>query len=285
MDCFQRCENWPLPNLKLLPCLPPGIQPDEFCEILEEANETVSQHAGYCYNGCECWAELQICPLRCQCDNYCNCSPCFLETANLSTFLGHPVHEVLEVKVNGQPIADLSDWSILDNCDLVCPPTGWPAQYLAGGPTGDCTWTVTVRYGTKIPRRLVRLRDKYFFELLKECFPSSQLFCDKKGVTKVQTKSGTYEFEGEESVLEQIACNYGPSLMGLAGFYDPADPSYNFKILNIASGSLAESQSCEDALLEWVEDQQTDEPVEMENINQSIPQVGRVYNHLGQPVR
>jgi hypothetical protein len=197
-----------------------------------------------------------------------------------SEVCGQPLLEVVEVTLNGEPLADVEGYDLIENCYLRCPPTGWLPQSLMQ--TG-CWWSVKIRYGSKPPLELLRLRDKYFIQLLKGCYPASYLACDTEGVESISFKGMTYRFDNERDILEKIACKYRPSPIGLARFSDVGDPTRQYKILKISEGSVAEPFDCDGWIAESFPTEVDTEPLQDAPIVVN-PKPERLFNALGQLV-
>lgn len=194
---------------------------------------------------------------------------------NVSDCVNGPVWEILEVAVNGAPLTDLTGWRILENRYLSCPPTGWPQQSLS---QQGCYWTVTLRHGATPPRGLLRLRDELFAEYLSNCGPAAAS-CNTDGITSISTKSGSYQFTETGSALDKICARYGVNSFSFAGFHDPGDPTKQYRILKLATGSTEQGQSdCEEWARGWATaNPQT--PAQAPTITNQ-----KVYNKLGQPI-
>ena len=127
----------------------------------------------------------------------CGCHP--LSEVEL---IGRPVNEILEVKIDGVPIAD-TEYRLDQQQYLVHMNGGhWPAcQRLDLDDTEDGTWSVTYTYGQQIPVIGQLAARDLAWEIYRSC-SSSDLEGDcelPEGVTRVTRQGISYEMPAFES--------------------------------------------------------------------------------------
>lgn len=270
MDCcLNECISWPCPDFDCFKCLTPGVTIDQVTKILDEVNSTVSSCINSKYTGCECYAELRICR-PCRCIN--TCDSCVVDKIDLKSIFDHPIHELVEVKINGVPV-DSSDWEIRECRYLVCPPCGWPLQVMSSPAGAECTWSFTVRYGTAPPPGLMRMRDKYFWELLAECF--GKVTCSKENVRKITVKGVTYDLEGTTDILSKIRGSYRSRMLHRLDDWGASPYQYEYEVLDQWSSSSCDLSEC---IGDWVQSQ-----IEAAS-NKTVEACGQLYDKYGMPV-
>ena len=157
--------------------------------------------------------------MLCRCG--CGCDPCRVDRIDLNPTVCHPVHEVLAVHVNGKSVG-IDGWRIDEQRYLVRPPKkGWPQQSLQSNDGDECTWSVTVRYGTRPPWDVTDARDEQFLRELAKCpKPNTSNACDISALTEVTDKKGTVRRK-EPDLLECLVRKYGQKRRK-AMYIDPA---------------------------------------------------------------
>lgn len=206
MACEQDCIVWPCPDLGC-ECIPAGVQPAQIARALRQANQCVYDQTNRRFNGCGCVARLRPCTM-CRCGP-CVCDPCKTDRIDLHQKIRYPIHEILAIHLDGKS-QPLDGWRIDGRRYLVRPAgKSWPQQSLQLGDGEECTWSITVRYGTPAPYDVIQARNQLFMQELEKCGKGGLGKCGDSKLIETTDKAGTHRLAQETDWIECVRERYG----------------------------------------------------------------------------